>query len=999
MNAPNRRTWNSKRSNSNSHDDSPSFVIPSSNDTEAVVFPTASSSSSEHSFKLRRRRTRRYPPATTQQERKQRLRTGLVVVLTGLLILYNLNPFHGSTQESKRNNHNNNTRLSHLRTKLGLYPRKAPIAPSVLTPTVTNTTTTKAPPKTPRIAILLPFLSSDALIFPPHAAIFLQTAGGSASLVDFIILHNGELTPLMSTRNGRSYIADVPIPPNVLFISLNSMSEFTCYFLRIIDPSILRKDYKQLQKRMMQLLTKYPYLLVEFKPALAHIFEEFLPSHVYTHWGYSDLDVAWGDLPSWITMDELTNYDIFTYGFGDQERVYLRGQFTILKHTLQLNQLWRQCPTLAHWETRKSPLRHVESAEGCFSHVVLHSSDLKVKYATKAMSDVTEAQMDGNRTLLDTFGMVLFRPRAQTSILFQPTSMVRYNQEEDPYELDTTWTHTLWSNLTLQWEVGDEEDWEVVSFPSWSSSSQEEPRLGRGSKCMYWVPPEYQSSLCVQGVSSTDTLILIHGTLWKRPFQEMDFPKGVKSKALFHFQNWKRRFFSEDVGVFRSNWITTLLEEMRVDDHGSVGWVLFPEGGVFLPIRRERERSQELVKTFQKLEPMDGLEERLPHRKICLKQNTDARSNRCDWALSWGQHDDEFQIFSNYDDASAEIHFQFDITMVLTFDFKKSQGDNNEQSMERKLSFIESNIAKWGTDPIVAVFDLSSSGASIYNFFIEHIAHITEREGPTLIGVIYSKATGIMTSDKGKLSDMAEAASLTRWTVSGLNIEDGIILSSETNFFAKRAAVTYENIPGSLFIIPHLDHRFLEGEDITIMQALSIYNGWHPREGFRSPELESPGSEMIRMWLGKTREELQQSKVMKTDYSKELSFGYTELIIRVTQEAYSRPILGEKESISLMVDAFGPNFIPTQPAVPALHDVSCQKCDFTLSLWRLVILRYSILPLSGAFATTLKNNQNIDETQCILNACFHSIHRASYSGTDIKRISKFATMTALSGNS
>ena len=44
-------------------------------------------------------------------------------------------------------------------------------------------------------------------------------------------------------------------------------------------------------------------MLVEYKPATGHVFADYLGE--YTHWGYSDLDIAWGDLPRWITPDEL----------------------------------------------------------------------------------------------------------------------------------------------------------------------------------------------------------------------------------------------------------------------------------------------------------------------------------------------------------------------------------------------------------------------------------------------------------------------------------------------------------------------------------------------------------------------------------------------------------------------------------------------------------------------------------------------------------------------
>jgi hypothetical protein len=46
--------------------------------------------------------------------------------------------------------------------------------------------------------------------------------------------------------------------------------------------------------------------MVEFKPALGHIFAEYLKG--YSHWGYSDLDILFGDLPRFITQDELTDF-------------------------------------------------------------------------------------------------------------------------------------------------------------------------------------------------------------------------------------------------------------------------------------------------------------------------------------------------------------------------------------------------------------------------------------------------------------------------------------------------------------------------------------------------------------------------------------------------------------------------------------------------------------------------------------------------------------------
>ena len=118
-----------------------------------------------------------------------------------------------------------------------------------------------------RIAILIPFLSSDAEIFPPYASIFLRTVQGSASLVDFFIFHNGELTPLMDEE--KSTIADVPFPSNVKFIDLGSMTNFVSYFLRVVDARPRKElsldKIKKLHTYLAELFTKYPYFLVEYK--------------------------------------------------------------------------------------------------------------------------------------------------------------------------------------------------------------------------------------------------------------------------------------------------------------------------------------------------------------------------------------------------------------------------------------------------------------------------------------------------------------------------------------------------------------------------------------------------------------------------------------------------------------------------------------------------------------------------------------------------------------
>jgi hypothetical protein len=246
----------------------------------------------------------------------------------------------------------------------------------------------------PRIAILLPFIGKGAESVPPYLGLFCGAAGGSAALVDFLIFHANVLTQY-AERTG-SHVC----PPNVKFINLESMDNLASnYLLRLMD-QVPEDEWEVNSREMMtRVLTHhlmaYPYALVEYKPTFGHVFADYIQD--YTHWGYSDLDIVFGDLTRWITPEELSDFDIVTYGFGDQNRVYLRGQFTFHKNNHKINQLWRKCEYLSRLDRRFGKVLageqklKFESAEGCYSAAVLDRTDLRVKYATKAFTDTLES--------------------------------------------------------------------------------------------------------------------------------------------------------------------------------------------------------------------------------------------------------------------------------------------------------------------------------------------------------------------------------------------------------------------------------------------------------------------------------------------------------------------------------------------------------------------------------------------------------------------------------
>jgi len=74
----------------------------------------------------------------------------------------------------------------------------------------------------------------------------------------------------------------------------------------------------------------YAYKLCEFKPAYGFIFSEIIKG--YDFWGYSDLDLIYGDLRSFITPEMLNIYD-----FISLRHDYTTGCFALNRNTGLLN--------------------------------------------------------------------------------------------------------------------------------------------------------------------------------------------------------------------------------------------------------------------------------------------------------------------------------------------------------------------------------------------------------------------------------------------------------------------------------------------------------------------------------------------------------------------------------------------------------------------------------------------------------------------------------------
>jgi hypothetical protein len=78
----------------------------------------------------------------------------------------------------------------------------------------------------------------------------------------------------------------------------------------------------------------HPYKFTDFKPAYGHIFQEYLRD--YSHWGYSDLDLVYGSINTFIDDRMLDDHDIIS-----PSPDFFPGHFLLMKNNTQMTTLYQ----------------------------------------------------------------------------------------------------------------------------------------------------------------------------------------------------------------------------------------------------------------------------------------------------------------------------------------------------------------------------------------------------------------------------------------------------------------------------------------------------------------------------------------------------------------------------------------------------------------------------------------------------------------------------------
>ena len=271
-----------------------------------------------------------------------------------------------------------------------------------------------------------------------------------------------------------------------------------------------------------------------------------------------------GQLTRFIERDELLNYHIVTYSFGDMEAVYLRGQWTFHQNTPTVNGVWKGCKHLGAglqyelfqkvaWARRmealgkKSYHKRFLSAEGCYSHRAAHTPGLRIKVANKQFVGLAPTVRRAARLASPA------RPPAAPSRLSSPQNP----PEHDVYVL----SGALWVCKRGPWGAPDLKALLEASAPACDldlSGVQHEMGDREGfdvtrDGCGNWMPQEFR--MCAKPLAGAEKtqVVVVDGSFYSQGYDEEKVVLADRGRcrqgAFFHMQEWKKRWGDGNANV------------------------------------------------------------------------------------------------------------------------------------------------------------------------------------------------------------------------------------------------------------------------------------------------------------------------------------------------------------------------------------------------------------------------------------------------------------------
>lgn len=116
-----------------------------------------------------------------------------------------------------------------------------------------------------------------------------------------------------------------------------------------------------------------PYKLCDLKPSYGHVFEDRLKE--FDFWGFTDIDIIWGDIRKELNQTILNNYDIISSRNG-----LISGHFNLFRNQETVNKLYKK----NDWYKKSFANRDMKRfCEGTFSDITkeaIKEGTIKVKW-------------------------------------------------------------------------------------------------------------------------------------------------------------------------------------------------------------------------------------------------------------------------------------------------------------------------------------------------------------------------------------------------------------------------------------------------------------------------------------------------------------------------------------------------------------------------------------------------------------------------------------------
>lgn len=127
-------------------------------------------------------------------------------------------------------------------------------------------------------------------------------------------------------------------------------------------------DYKNLvsQRLGINFQPDSPYKLCDLKPALGYIHEYDIQD--YDYWGFSDIDLVYGNLREYFTAERLAKYDLLS-----THNRRISGHLCLMRNTEKMRSAFK---LIKNWQQRLADNEHYALDEGAFSRIFIRHKNL-----------------------------------------------------------------------------------------------------------------------------------------------------------------------------------------------------------------------------------------------------------------------------------------------------------------------------------------------------------------------------------------------------------------------------------------------------------------------------------------------------------------------------------------------------------------------------------------------------------------------------------------------